>query len=441
MHTGRDRPGEPDVSLPHAHLARLAALAVAACIALPASAAPPVRHADARRLLARSACGALRSMARAVPGHGPMLLPSYPTAGSGGSKLRALEHVAFVYDNAVAGIALGACGAPAQARRIADALLAAPAHDPTYRDGRLRNAYRAGPMPDGKVALPGYWDAKHGYWKQDAYQVSTSTGNAAWAALLFLGVYHDTHDARYLDAAVQQLHWIQTHAYAGNAPAAYQGGLFGYDGNQRPQRWKSTEHNLDVHAAAAWAARERHDPVLTREARVAGAFIDAMWDRAAHRFYIGTQDDGATISRTLSALDAQVWPLLAFRPPHAGWTTVWRWVDTHHRVGAGYGYRRDPHGVWTEGTAQAADAMQASGRRVPDALWDLLLAQRAGDGLLYATPQQRIGTDLAIGPDSTHADFFYYHLPHLGATAWAALAARGWNPFTGRPVGTKEDTR
>ena len=58
--------------------------------------------------------------------------------------------------------------------------------------------------------------------------------------------------------------------------------------------------------------------------------------------------------------------------------------------------------------------------------------QRADNGLYYATPSARISTGLAIGPDSPGADFFYYHWPHLGATAWIALAATGFNPFTGK---------
>jgi hypothetical protein len=66
-------------------------------------------------------------------------------------------------------------------------------------------------------------------------------------------------------------------------------------------------------------------------------------------------------------------------------------------------------------------------------LWSVLLAQEAGDGWLFATPAPRISTGLAIGPDSVTNDFFYYHLPHLGATAWAAIAATGVNPFTGSP--------
>jgi hypothetical protein len=82
--------------------------------------------------LASTSCAALRSAAQAIPGDGPMLLPSYPslkTQTDAASK--ALENVAFVYDNALAGIAFIACGEPDQARRIADALLVAAAHDPS----------------------------------------------------------------------------------------------------------------------------------------------------------------------------------------------------------------------------------------------------------------------------------------------------------------------
>lgn len=157
-------------------------------------------------------------------------------------------------------------------------------------------------------------------------------------------------------------------------------------------------------------------------------------DKQQQRFFIGTLPDGHTLSRHKSGLDAQLWPLLAFDPVPAPWQHVWAWVDANQRSGAGYGFSRDPDGVWTEGTAQAASAMRWSGRAVPPALWQLLATQRAPDGLLYATPQPRIRTGLAIGPDSTRDDFFYYHLPHLGATGWAALAGTGWNPFVGQPL-------
>lgn len=387
----------------------------------------------AQQQLADSTCATLRSAAMAMPGNGPMLLPSYPALKQNDDSTRALQNVAFVYDNAVAGMALTACGEPAQAKRMADALVLAAAHDPTFHDGRLRNAYRSGAIHDDKVELPGYWQSHGHYWSQDPYQVGTATGNVAWAALLLLTVYDSTHDRRYLDAAVAQLHWIQTHV-TGTAPPAYEGGLFGYDNAQRAQHWKATEHNIDVYAAATWASRESGDATLAQQAKVAASFVDAMWDDRQRRFLVGTLDDGKTVSRDKSGLDAQVWPLLAFHPHPQAWNQVWTWVDAQHRSGSGYGYRRQPDGVWTEGSAQVATAMQASGKPVPDSLWQLIAAQRSDDGMLYATPQARITTDFAIGPTSTYADFFYYHQPHLGATAWAALAAKAWNPFTGRPI-------
>lgn len=387
--------------------------------------------ADLQQSLRRQSCAALQTAAHEVPGQGPMLLPSYPDLQH--DDLRALQNVAFVYDNALAGIALTACGDAPQARRIADALLIAAGHDPGFTDGRLRNAYRAGAVSDGKVALAGYWDARGNFWSQDAYQVGTATGNVAWAALLLLDVYQTSRQPRYLAGALAQLRWIATHTLGTAAPAGYEGGVFGYDNAQRAQHWKSTEHNIDVYAAATWALRYRHDPALAREARIAGAFVGAMWDPAQQRFFIGTLDNGQTLSREPSGLDAQVWPLLAFHPRPADWEHVWAWVKAQHGDGDGYGYRRHPDGIWTEGSAQVAAALQADGRPVPAGLWQLLAAQRSSTGMYYATPQARIATDLAIGPGSTHADFFYYHLPHLGATAWIALAATRWNPFTGQP--------
>ena len=70
---------------------------------------------------------------------GAVLLASYPSERSG-----ALSQAAFTYDNAVAAIALVACGQIDQARRIGDALLLALDHDRYWHDGRLRNGYAAG---------------------------------------------------------------------------------------------------------------------------------------------------------------------------------------------------------------------------------------------------------------------------------------------------------
>jgi hypothetical protein len=390
--------------------------------------------------LARDACDGLRR-AVAADARGdvasPLLLSSYRTGQpiAGVPELApSLANVAFVYDNALAGIALLACGDAASARRIADAVALAVERDPLYTDGRVRNAYRAGPLADGKPVLAGYWDAGRNQWMADAYQVSTATGNVAWAALLLLNVGVAAPSPRYTDATARLLAWTEQRTRATVDPDGYQGGWYGWDNAQAAQTWKSTEHNIDIAMAAAWAARNSSRPEQARQAGVALAFVSRMWSAAQQRFYIGTEADGATPATAGSGLDAQLWPLLAAPPGHCAWQAGLAWVERNHRFGDGYGFSRQPDGIWTEGSAQAAATLVAVKGAAPDALWQLLASQRAANGLYYATPSARISTGLAIGPDSVGADFFYYRWPHLGATAWVALAATGWNPFTGRPT-------
>ena len=63
-----------------------------------------------------------------------------------------------------------------------------------------------------------------------------------------------------------------------------------------------------------------------------------------------------------------------------------------------------------------------------------VMANSVGDGLIYASSKDRLTTGLTTGPDADAPEFFYFRLPHIGATAWAALAGTGWNPFTGRAL-------
>jgi len=60
-----------------------------------------------------------------------------------------LASTAFVYDNALAVIALVACGNVSSATTIGNALSLAVRNDRTVTDGRVRNAYRAGPVGGG----------------------------------------------------------------------------------------------------------------------------------------------------------------------------------------------------------------------------------------------------------------------------------------------------
>src|SRR5438477_10113716 len=83
-----------------------------------------------------SACGYLTGLIDKEPPSGPLFLPSYPTVESG-----PLHGAAYLYDNAVAAVALVGCGEQDKAHRIGEAILRAIDNDRIWHDGRLRNAY------------------------------------------------------------------------------------------------------------------------------------------------------------------------------------------------------------------------------------------------------------------------------------------------------------
>lgn len=401
---------------------RILLLATLALLPIPAL-------ADDRADLSARTCATLDAAVAALP-PGPVLLPSYPRLdGPPPTDVANLKDVAFTYDNALAVIALFACERPASARRIADALVQATTDDPEHRDGRVRNAYAAGAI-SSPMKLPGYWDAGRNAWNQDAYQASVATGNVAWAAIALLEAHRRTRHAPYLDAAKRALGWARANAFDPNPPAGFIGGFFVDPAGPIHQGWKSTEHNVDMGAALSALDRAAPDPDTKAQAATAREFVAAQWDAGEGRFLIGTTPDGRTPDRERSGLDAQIWPLIAWSEPPKDWMRALAFVDAAHGVAGGYGYNRQPDGIWTEGTAQVAAVFVLRGlpaRAAP--LWPLLRGAQAEDGWLYATPLPRVRTGLAIGPTSITDDFYYYRLPHLGATAWAALAAKGVNPF------------
>lgn len=397
--------------------------------------ATPAAAGEAAHEIASRACNALQERANAVPGDGPLFLRSYDAASGEGPGSEPALNGAFTYDNALASIALVACGDTRAAQRVGQALLAAAAADRSGESGRLRNAYRPGPVEQSPVPPPvppmGWWSDVERRWDEDPYQTGTATGNVAWAALALLTLEQATHDPRYRQGAARLARWTLAGFVDDRRPAGIVGGLYGYDVAPQRLAWKSTEQNTDWAAVFDWLARLEPDAGWQQPAQRARGFVASQWESDAGRFLVGTLPDGTTPNHVNSGLDAALWPLL-LRDAPAEWRDSMSDVARRYAVGAGFDFNDDRDGIWWEGTAQAALVYRVLGR-IEDAgrLLAALAGQFSPGGLVWATDRPRITTGLALSPQSMRDDFYYFHLPHLGATAWTALAALGWNPFTG----------
>lgn len=371
----------------------------------------------------QTACAYLTGL---VPADGAALfLPSYPTAEEG-----PLRGTAFLYDNAVAAIALVGCGEAGRARHIGDAVLAALDHDRAWKDGRLRNAYAAGSVRQVPVKFGGWWDKAQNRWIEDRYQVSSDSGNMAWAMLALLALDRAGQGPAYRAGAVRIGDWVARQA-DGRGPGGYAGGKTGWEPSPAQVQWKSTEHNTDLTAAFALLGKATGDPIWVERSHLAAGLVAAMWDDGCGCFHVGTTEDGATPNRAL-ALDAQLWPLIAV-PGLAGQhgDTVIATIDQKLRGGDGYCYSDAGGGLWTEGTAQAALTMRLLGHGDAAAvLGAAIAAQRAPQGGYFATAEASMPTGFTEA-SNPGAQRLYFHMPHLAAAAWAALAETGFNPFTG----------
>jgi hypothetical protein len=312
-------------------------------------------------------------------------------------------------------IALNACGARPQAARAGEALRQA-----ATTDTRLRNAYRAGPVGE-KVLRNGWWDAAQQRWVEDGYQAGTATGNVAWAALALLALHHATHEAKWLDAARGLGRWVVAGQSDARGAGGFRGGVDGFDEAPVPLDWKSTEHALDLVALFDWLAAVDHGG-WEKPAAAARTFLAAQWDERAGRFAIGTGVDGVQPNVQTSALDVQLWSQLVPRA-EPRWKRALAYAERTHAVDCGFDFDADRDGIWLEGTAQAALAYRVRGERAAANRRLACIAREfAPGGYVYATREPRITTGLA-------ADAYYFRLPHLGATAWAALAALDGNPY------------
>jgi hypothetical protein len=328
---------------------------------------------------------------------------------------------ASVYDNALlidAYLAEGSAAGVARAKTIGAALVYLQAHDRGH-DGRLRNGYTP-------ALLAGPDDIQ-------ATDLASSTGTLAWAGQALTQLYAVTRIRAYLRGAVALGDWIQSQC-DGRGAGGYTGGVTAAGA---AIGWKSTEHNIDVFAFFRLLARETGDPVWSQRAAWARRFVVSTWDPAQGRFDLGTTADGVTRNDTAQVEDVNSWSYLALQDP--AYAASVSWDVSSLSVPAG-GYRGlsyctgDRTGVWFEGTAQVADALQLRDQPGDSAsagsyLDDLGYAQAHGpdaDGLGIMAASHDMLSD-CLGGD-------LYASLHTGATAWYILAAEGVDPLSGTPI-------
>jgi hypothetical protein len=324
-------------------------------------------------------------------------------------------NAAYVYDQALAGLFLLAAGDTANARRLADALAFAQTHDRFYRDGRLRNAYQAGPVSN-PVKLPGWWDKSANQWREDPYQVSTQTGPMAWAILLWtaLGMTAPAQAAAT---------WLDHNL---RAPAGYYGGLYGFEQSPLKLTWQSTEQNTDMAVAAA----RLHRPA---DAASAAAFVHSRFDRARDLFTAGANPNAT--ANPLIAADAGIWPYLAGLSPAAPALSAITLLTRTESGLTGIGFSAASAGIWLEGTAFAALALHEANDSRRKTFIATLAANITPQGYINATIAPTLATGLTTGPSlipgQPETPFTYRRRPALSTTAWAGLSALAVNPLGG----------
>ncbi|MEO8673142.1 MAG: hypothetical protein ABI411_17640 [Tahibacter sp.] len=398
----------------------------ASVILMEADGAAEATAADGNKEVAVRACNALAARVDSISRDSAVFLRSFDAKEGGPIEEPSMATTAFVYDNALATIALVACNRDRQAERVGAALLAA-VNSATGIDARLYNAYAAGAVK-GTPQANGWWSKEQNRWLQDGYQMSTATGNVAWTMLAFLTLSDRTNDPRWCEGARKLGRWAIKNAHS-TTGIGFNGGVYGFDGHLSALTWKSTEHNVDLAAAFTWLARCDSSGDWERYAIEARDFVGTQWEPADGHFLVGTMPDGTTPNRSTSALDIQFWALLISETPPQ-WRRSLAYAEHVHGVKDGFSFNSDRDGVWIEGTAQGALTYRVLGRgRDAARLLENLSNDFAPSGLLYATRQGELRTGLAVSPTSATDDFHYYHWPHVGATAWTALAAKGWNPF------------
>ena len=351
----------------------------------------------------------------------PRLVQSYTggTLGADGFTDAESYDVALTVD---AFLAEGTADGTTRAETLGDALLLVQAHDPAH-DGRLRAAYAPTPLV---TTVPG---RRHPRLTVRIRDRSSDVGDMAWVGMALTRLYAASGDSAYLTGAQAIGTWVARNAYDGRGAGGYTGGR-----SARGSRikWKSTEHNIDLYGLYSMLAAASGNPAWSSDAAWARGFVQSMWDPSSGSFHVGTTTDGVTVNTSDQPEDVNSWSYLALDDPAYSASIDWAVHNLSVSAGGSSGVSfclGDRSGVWFEGTAHLADALE-----LRDAPGD---ASLAGQYLTDIETAQTSGPDndglgiVAASKDMlSDCDGDYYDASlHTGATAWYLLAAQRVDPF------------
>jgi hypothetical protein len=324
---------------------------------------------------------------------------------------------AVTYDDALmvdALLARGTADDLARAEVIGNALLYVQAHD-AKNDGRLRAAYAPTPLTSPSQVK--------------ATDKTSDVGNMAWVGMALVQLFAKTGSTSYLTGATKVANWVQVNAYDTRGAGGYTGGI---TGGGTKIKWKSTEHNIDLFGFFTMLAAETGDSAWTAAASHAKTFVDAMWDPAGQRFWVGTDNTGINPNTGFQPEDVNSWSYLAFKDNTYAASLDWDVKNLAVTDGAFTGVSFatcDTTKVWFEGTAHLADALTL--RNAPG---DLATARTYLNSIKLAQTSAPHNNGLGIvaasrdGLKTCDGDKYYAAL-HVGATAWYVMAADGIDPF------------
>ncbi len=389
----------------------------------------------------------------------PRFIVSYETIKSSNPFDAVERNAAFVYDNAVALIAFIAAGDLTHARTIADALIYAQSNDRFFTDGRLRNAYQGGDiklppgwLPNNKpntVRMPGWYDPARATWFEDETQVSTNTGNMAWAMLALLYFYETTQEQKYLQAADLLGTWVIANTSDTRGNGGFTGGYDGWENGatsggsatcatnifvngQCKRLYKSTEHNLDLYAAFSRLNLAEKQAQWAQAAQQAKTFALSMWDPAEGKFWTGTDEGGVTPSTSVIPSDIQAWAIQALGSGATLYLPALSYLESHSKTTLGYGFKQDGgnscgDNTWFEGTSQIALAyLLAENPSKRQSILRNGQSVQVSSGAIPATDGACLNTGFTLNDGQP---WEYFPRAHVGATGWFSLAESAVNPF------------